>query len=105
MDRLGLVQSGLQAVKGALRGALFFGNDTMADMTDPAVVQALADLAVVNSKLTSGLIQIRENSREMRFDMSALRIRKAELETFLTKALAEAPRVRRVLTYTPSKGL
>ena len=76
----------------------------MADMTDPAVVQAIADLAVVNSKLTSGMTQIRENNREMRFDLSALRIRKSELETYLAGALAQAPRVRRVMVYQPGKG-
>ena len=76
----------------------------MADMTDPAVVQAIADLAVVTAKLRSGFTKIRENNREMQIDIPGLRIQKAELETFLATALAQAPRVRRVLTYTPSKG-
>lgn len=77
----------------------------MADASDPAVAQALADLAAINAKLTAGLTLVRENSREMRIDLGALRIRKNELETYLAGALTTAPRVRRILTYTPTKGL
>lgn len=75
----------------------------MADAPDP-VAQAIADLATINAKLSSGLTTIRENGREMRIDLAALRIRKNELESYLAGALMTAPRTRRVLTYTPTKG-
>lgn len=70
-----------------------------------AVLQLTAEAAAIDAKLTSGLTQVRENNREMRFDLNALRARRAEITTQLGILTQAAPTVRRILTYTPSKGL
>lgn len=70
----------------------------------PTPEELLAQIALIDTRLNAGAETVAYQGESVRFNFTELRRRREELRAELS-AQTLAPRVRRILTYTPGKGL